>query len=406
MLLHGDCLAEMKLLEDETIDLAYLDPPFFTQKKHALKTRDNREEFSFEDTWGSLGEYLAFIESRLLECRRVLKNTGSIFLHCDKNASCYLRMKLDEVFGIENFRNEIIWTYKRWTNSKNSLQSAHQSIYYYSKSDGYKFHTLYKDYAVTTNIDQILQERARNEHGKSVYKTDNSGNIVFGRAKKGVPLGDVWHIPFLNPKAKERVGYPTQKPVLLLERIIKLSTDPNDLVLDPFCGSGTTLVAAQLQGRRFIGIDKSIDAINISKERLRNPTKTNSQLLEKGEREYLNKTNEEIQIIRQLGALPVQRNSGIDAFLSPACSRKLIPIKIQKPTETFHEALQKLAVAAKKRNCDSMIIVRTENPRHERLCPVKTCFDHINLLVLDSHDLAVRNWLKSIDQIYPLAVPE
>src|SRR5699024_9228610 len=139
-----------------------------------------------------------------------------------------------------------IWAYKRWSNSKKGLLNNHQNIYFYSKSKSFKFNTMYTDYSPTTNLDQILQARMRDEHAKSKYKTDENGQVVLGKEKKGVPLSDIWNIPYLNPKAKERTGYPTQKPILLLEQIIKIATDEGDTVLDPFCGSGTTLVAADL----------------------------------------------------------------------------------------------------------------------------------------------------------------
>jgi site-specific DNA-methyltransferase (adenine-specific) len=325
-ILLGDCLDVLKQLQSESVDMIYLDPPFFTQKNHSLKTRDNSNEFSFEDTWKSIEDYVSFMRSRLTECYRTLKASGSLYLHCDKNASHYLRILLDEVFGTDNFRNEIIWSYKRWTNSKNSLQSAHQTIYFYSKTDKYKFNTIYSEYSASTNIDQILQERVKDEHGKSVYKTNGDGEIVFGRAKRGVPLNDVWYIPYLNPKAQERVGYPTQKPIQLLERIIEISTDIGDLVLDPFCGCGTSLVAAQLLNRRCVGIDISADAVELSKERLKSPIKTTSSLLKKGEAEYLVKTESEMNILNALNAIPVQRNAGIDGFLKSNHNGKSIPV--------------------------------------------------------------------------------
>ena len=128
--------------------------------------------------------------------------------------------------------------------------NAHQTIYFYSKSKDFKFNTIYKAYAPTTNIDQILQDRQRTKNGKSVYKKDKNGNVVLGKEKRGVPLSDVWEIPYLNPKAKERVGYPTQKPVLLLQQILEIATDEDDLVVDPFNGSGTTCVAAKSMNKK------------------------------------------------------------------------------------------------------------------------------------------------------------
>lgn len=163
-----------------------------------------------------------------------MRDDGSLLLHCDKTASHHLRFVLDEIFGEDNFVNEIVWTYKRWSNSKSGLQNAHQIIFFYSKCENFKFNKLYTDYSATTNIDQILQERERDLFGKAVYKRNADGEIVKPTSKKGVPLSDVWEIPFLNPKAKERCGYPTQKPVALLKKIIEVTTDESDIVLDPF----------------------------------------------------------------------------------------------------------------------------------------------------------------------------
>ncbi len=182
--LLGDCLEQLKTLHDDTVDLIYLDPPFFTQRIHKQKTRDNTKEYSFEDNWDSIKDYTNYIKQRLIECKRVLKETGSIFLHCDKSASHYLRVVLDEVFGMENFQSEIIWAYKRWSNSKIGLLNNHQNIYFYSKTKDFKFNMLYTDYSVTTNVDQILQERIRNEDSKSVYKTDENGKAIIGKKKR------------------------------------------------------------------------------------------------------------------------------------------------------------------------------------------------------------------------------
>ena len=358
--MHGDCLYKLKEIEDSVVDMVYLDPPFFTQKKHTLKSRDNSEEYSFDDSWESLDEYLTFIKLRLKECYRVLKPTGSIFLHCDKTASHYLRVLLDDIFSMENFRSEIIWSYKRWSNSKKGLLNSHQTIYFYSKSDDFKFNTIYTDYSPTTNIDQILQERKRDENGKSIYKRDENGNVVLGKEKKGVPLTDVWEIPYLNPKAAERTGFPTQKPILLLEQIIKISTDEGDLILDPFAGSGTTLVAAKLLNRKYIGIEILDKAICLAEKRLSNPIKTESALLIKGKSEYEQKTEEEISILKSIGAIPVQRNSGIDGFLSKNYLGKPVSIKIQKPNESIREAKDKLIKASKTKGCILKILIKTK----------------------------------------------
>ncbi len=281
-ILKGDCIEQMGLIETESVDLIYLDPPFFTEKKHTLKNRKRTKEFSFDDIWGSNKEYAGFLKERILLMHYCLKETGSIFVHCDKSGEHIVRAILDQVFGEKNFQSEIIWSYKRWSNSKKGLLPAHQNIYFYSKTKDFKFNTFYTSYSETTNLDQILQRRTRDEHNKSIYDVDEKGEVKLGDKKKGVPLNDVWEIPYLNPKAKERVGYPTQKPLLLLERIIELTTQKDDVVLDPFCGSGTTCVAAKLLDRKYIGIDKSEEAVELSLSRIDNPIKTNSTLLENG----------------------------------------------------------------------------------------------------------------------------
>lgn len=180
----GNCIARIKEIESNSVDLIYFDPPFYTQKKHSLVTRDSSKKYEFSDSWESLDDYLYLIESCLIESKRVLKQTGSVFLHCDKVASHYIRVTLDKVFGMKNFRSEIIWSYKRWSNSKKGLLNSHQNIYFYSKSNDFKFNQFYTDYAPTTNIDQILQDREKTTNGKSIYKTDEKGNIVLGKEKK------------------------------------------------------------------------------------------------------------------------------------------------------------------------------------------------------------------------------
>src|SRR5699024_2167168 len=288
--------------------------------------------------------------------KRVLKETDSIFLHCDKYASHHLRILLDEVFGERNFQSEIIWHYKRWSNSKKGLLNSHQNIYFYSKSKKFKFNPQYQAYSSTTNIDQILQERSRVD-GKSKYKTDENGNIVNVKAKKGVPLSDVWEMPYLNPKAKERTGYPTQKPLHLLERIIKIASDEEDIVLDPFCGSGTTLLAANLLGRKYIGIDSSDDAIKITNDRLHNPIKSNSTLLNKGYKHFSNKNEEDMMILKELNALPVQRNSAVDGLIN-SNSSGLIPVKIQKSNESIDEIINIMSKSSKTKDSKFKIIIK------------------------------------------------
>lgn len=357
-LINDDCLNYLSGLSNETIDLIYLDPPFFTQRTQKLSGKDGME-YQFDDSWDSFEDYLDFLRKRVIQMRRVLKKSGSLFFHCDNKASHKIKILLDEVFGEDSFKNEIVWAYKRWSNSKKGLLNSHQIIFYYVKTKEYKFNRLMVDYSPTTNIDQILQERCRDERNKAVYRQDENGNPVFAAPKKGVPLSDVWNIPFLNPKAKERTGYPTQKPINLLQRIIEISTDPGDIVLDPFCGSGTTLVASKLLGRSAIGIDINAAAIDLTQNRLDNPIKSTSFLLEKGENAYRKQDEMTLAYLKILGCTVVQRNKGIDGFLLKTYKRLPIPVKVQNASETFEQALRLLHNAARKKGCEKAVLIRT-----------------------------------------------
>jgi len=359
--LLGDCLELLKEFENNSIDLIYLDPPFFTNTIQKLKTRDGSKEFSYKDIWKSNEEYAEFLYYRLIELKRVLKDTGNIFVHCDRNSTHIVKTLLDDIFGLEQFQSEIIWFYKRWSNSKKGLLPSHQTIYFYSKTSYFKFKTLYNNYSETTNIDQILQKRVRDNNGKTVYARDENGNTINSDIKKGVPLNDVWEIPYLNPKAKERVGYPTQKPILLLERIIEIASDEGDTILDPFCGSGTTLVAGKLKKRKVIGMDISQDAIKLTNSRLDNPIKSESNLLQKGKDAYNNVNSLVEKVLHDIEYIPVQRNSGIDAILKKTYQNSPILVRIQKEHETIEEAIKQLSKAAKVKHSKKSFLIRTND---------------------------------------------
>lgn len=393
----GNCLEKLNELKSNSVDLVYFDPPFFTQKKHSLITRDDNKKYEFSDSWDSLEDYLNLINSCLVESKRVLKNSGSVFLHCDKIASHYIRVELDKVFGMKNFRSEIIWSYKRWSNSKKGLLNSHQNIYFYSKSNDFKFNQYYNDYAVTTNLDQILQDRDKTANGKSVYKTDENGNIILGKEKKGVPLSDTWEIPYLNPKAKERYGYPTQKPVLLLREIIKIVTDEGDLVVDPFCGSGTTCVAAKSMNRNFIGIDVSNDAVELANIRLQEMIITDSALLNKGSESYLEKTDYELALLKSVDAFPVQRNLGIDGFLKNHFNEKPVPIKIQGKHETINDSITKLEKACQGKEYDLKIVIQTRKETNgNRLFELVSDVKIVKSGKLRIEDLLLKDTINSI----------
>jgi site-specific DNA-methyltransferase (adenine-specific) len=358
-ILEGDCLDQMRSIKKGSVNLIYLDPPFFTERKHTLKNRERTKEFSFDDTWGSDKGYAEFLNERIELMKFLLTEDGSIFVHCDKSGEHIIRAILDNVFGNSNFQSEIIWSYKRWSNSKKGLLPSHQNIYFYSKSKNFKFNTIFTSYSESTNVDQILQARTRDKHNKSVYKLNSNGETIVSGEKRGVPLSDVWDIPYLNPKAKERVGYPTQKPLILLERIIELASDKGDVVLDPFCGSGTTCVAAKIKDRHYIGIDISSDAVALSNDRLANPIKTESKLLKNGRDSYLTVSKNALALLNGLDFIPIQRNKGIDAILVQQYAGKPILLRVQRESESIHEAANCLIKAMTKKQSVRSFLIRT-----------------------------------------------
>jgi site-specific DNA-methyltransferase (adenine-specific) len=389
---EGDCLQVMQSLKPNTVDLIYLDPPFFTNRIHKLSNRSGTANFSFNDIWADSVEYAEFLASRLQRMRELLKPSGSLFFHCDKSASHLIRALLDQTFGAENFQSEIIWYYKRWSNSRTGLLPAHQTIFFYSKTDNFKFNKTYEKYSNTTNVDQILQKRVRGATGKAAYALDANGEAILGIEKPGVPLSDVWEMPYLNPKARERTGYPTQKPLHLLERVISLVTDPGDLVLDPFCGSGTTIVAAQLLNRRALGIDVSKDAVDLANSRLREPVKSVSNLLEAGKESYNTANQDSMALLTGLDVTPIHRNAGMDAILKEFYMGRVVPIRVQKEGETLGKAAAQLLKASEKKQALKAILIQTSaNEPHDSLPSLPEW-----LIVIKSPASSIREKLESI----------
>ncbi len=269
----ADNIEILKQIESSFVDLIYLDPPFNKNKKFYGKKGSFSEGLYFEDSWNKSADYKAFYDSsikkhidilnfiefvknvydkkaanyihfmavRLLELYRVLKETGSIYLHCDNTMSHYLKLLMDIIFGKSNFRNEIIWSYNHGGRGKSNFAKKHDNIFWYSKSDIYTFN--YNDIIVPF------------ESGMTEWSY-TKGKYKDRPMPKGKVPEDVWNIS-LNSMSKEHIGYPTQKPIKLLKRIIKASSNEGDLLLDPFCGSGSFLVAAENLGRQWIGIDLS-----------------------------------------------------------------------------------------------------------------------------------------------------
>ena len=252
-LICGDNLQELKVMDNESVDLIYIDPPFFSGRNYKNGIHE------FEDKWtGGLADYINWLKQRVVELHRILKSTGSFYLHCDWHANAYIRIMLDEIFGYNNFQNEIIWWYHNPNGTvKDKFKKKHDTIFFYTKVLGNH----------TFNLDAV-----RTPYREATLKKAKNKVISFGRVTTCNPLGkvceDVWEIPYINPMAKERLGYPSQKPEALLERIIKASSNEGDIVLDAFCGSGTTLAVAQKLNRYWIGIDISPSAIALAKKRL------------------------------------------------------------------------------------------------------------------------------------------
>lgn len=317
-LFYGDCLNVLRDIHDETADLIYLDPPFNSKRDYNafFTSQDGKVSdasiMAFEDTWqwgeqaqneynellknpnaGSIAEtilpalraflaqsdmmaYLVMMASRLVELKRVLKSTGSLYLHCDPTASHYLKIMLDGVFGATNFRNEIIWCYSQGGKSKKHFGKKHDVILWYSKSNDYIFNSD----AIRLPLTPHKQDKSGKSFGGRMGTDENGREYVekWGTGKKklyryyleeGKIPEDWWtDINSLQAGEKERLGYPTQKPLELLERIIKVSSNPGDVVLDPFCGCGTAVHAAQKLDRKWIGIDITHLAVGLIKRRM------------------------------------------------------------------------------------------------------------------------------------------
>jgi len=262
----GDNLEVMpKYIDDESVDLIYIDPPFNTSRQYEVFWGEAQERRAFEDRFGDAMTYLEWMRPRIRELHRVLKPTGTLYYHCDWHASHYVKVELDRVFGFGNLLNEIIWWYqnKPQDRRKKLFPRDYDSILVYAKT--YGTHRFEPQYVPTRRLRK--QNKVVKVAGKRVSARDADGGIIY-ELRSTKLMGSVWDIPYLNPVAKERLGYPTQKPLTLLETIVKASSKEGDVVLDAFCGCGTTLEAAAKFKRRWIGVDMSPTACRVMAERL------------------------------------------------------------------------------------------------------------------------------------------
>jgi DNA modification methylase len=310
----GDNLDKLRELPDACVDLIYIDPPFNSNRDYEVFWGETKEKRAFEDRHESTRAYIDFMRPRCEQLGRVLKPTGSLYYHCDWHASHYAKVMLDQIFGENNFQNEIVWQRTGSRSDARRWNTVHDTIFFYSASKTFTWNPQHLGHS-----DEYLKSKYRyQEPDGRVYRLDNmtspnprpnmmyewkghpspekgwrysretmakldaAGRIWYPADKskrpqlkrylgemRGVSLGTVWtDIPPVNSQANERIGYPTQKPIPLLERIIRASSNEGDIVLDAFCGCGTALVAAQMLERRWIGIDISPTACRVMAERL------------------------------------------------------------------------------------------------------------------------------------------
>jgi len=277
-LVHGDNLDALRALGSrlpESVTLAYLDPPFLTGRLHERVTRvrdaatgkvHRTRSAAFDDRWDGIGHYLEELAPRLVSVRELLASHGSVVLHVDSKTSHYAKVLCDEIFGQRAFASEIVWRYRRWPSKTPNFQRLHDVLLRYVKDPDVRprFRQLYEPLAASTlaTWGKKKQRAIVDDDGRRTRSSKTE------EATPGTPLGDVWDIGIVAPVARERTGYPTQKPELLIQRLVEALTDPGELVLDPYVGSGTTPAVCARLGRSVVGIDSNPEAIEITRRRL------------------------------------------------------------------------------------------------------------------------------------------
>ncbi len=279
MLILGDNRAALASIAGDLggkVTLAYLDPPFLTNRAFDAveKTRAPRsgplkarpKKFAFDDRWSGRGEYLEALGQRLVLVRELLAPHGSVVIHVDPKTSHYVKVLCDEIFGDDAFASEIIWRYRRWPSKTPNFQRVHDVLLRYRKDPKVppRWNQPYEPLAASTVATWGTNKQ------RAVIEPDGrrSRSSTTDEVSKGVPMGDVWEIGVIAPISRERTGYPSQKPEALLERLVRALSDPGDIVLDPYAGSGTTLAVAAKLGRPFVGMDASEVAFDIARTRL------------------------------------------------------------------------------------------------------------------------------------------
>ena len=375
----GDCLVKLKELPDESVDLIYIDPPFSSNRNYVAFWNE-QEKRHFEDRFENVRTYIDYMKPRVEQLYRVLKPTGSFYYHCDWHASHYIKVLLDMdyLFGYKNFLNEIVWSYRRWPSKSKAYQRFHDIILYYAKNkDSHVFNTVYQDIAdITIKIHKGKKQQALVIDGHRWSKDSEE------KADK-TPIGDAWYISTIAGNARERLGYPTQKPEALLERIIKASSNEGDIVLDAFCGCGTALVVAEREKRRWIGIDISPTACRVMAKRLKDECGVKEGIdfwirdLPKAVEELRAYPAFEFQnwAVNAIGGIPSRtkvRDKGIDGKLYPIEDIKrekgkgidlfgdidrYIPVQVKRTDQVGSPDIEKFETAMKRDKRDKGIFV-------------------------------------------------
>ena len=303
------------------VNLIYIDPPFDSKAdykkqiglkgKNVENDRTAFEEKQYTDIWTN-DEYLQFMYERLILMRELLADNGSIYLHCDPTMSHYLKLLMDEVFGEDKFRNEIAWCYKSMSQAKQWFPKKHDILLFYTNSDKWTFNT--------DDVRVSFSKESLGRHGSS-WRSGNEEERAAIHAK-GKVIEDWWEMPMLNSMSEERLGYPTQKPMVILERIIKASSNPGDLVFDCFMGSGTTQAVAIKLGRRFIGADINLGAVETTTKRLINLATDIQKNEVQGEIGTHQESTEDVQTIYT--GFEIYNVNHYDVFRNPAQAKDLL----------------------------------------------------------------------------------
>lgn len=320
----GDNLAVMAALLPEyegRINLIYADPPFFTNRKFSArvgKGEDSRKPSKwklaegYHDSWADMDSYLQFLYERLSLMHRLLAPNGTLYLHLDWHADSHARLILDEIFGAENFINEIVWVYHGPSPIRTAFNRKHDVILMYGKSKDYVF-----------NVDDIREPYNPN----TVNTFKSSRKAGFGKVpdlERGKVPEDWWYFPVVARLHSERTGYPTQKPEALLERIILASSNKGDLVADFFCGSGTTALAAAKHGRRFITCDESVRAVHTARTRLAGTKSVFTMERDAGIKSEIASKSKKIKIILEDGIVRLKTTLDMDFWeVDPAWDGKI-----------------------------------------------------------------------------------